>query len=109
MIKTALTTPSNSLSVFRYATMRPMQTVERKTRRESIFSYFFFYFPGNHSACRFDQNVGPAGNTDDSDYCVNAHQSPPDSVLHSEINSVKQKGRIRQCILQSKSVLFYKI
>ena len=51
--------PSNSLYVFRYATINPMQVTLRKISKESILSNFFLHFSGDHSSGSFNQNVSP--------------------------------------------------
>ena len=69
--------PSNSLYVFRYATINPMQVTLRKISKESILSNFFLHFSGDHSSGSFNQNVSPTGNSNYGNDCIDVHNFFP--------------------------------
>ena len=86
----AATNPSNSLYVFKYATIKPIEITLKKISKESIFSNFFLHFPSDHSSRCFNQNISPASDSNNSNDCINIHYIFPLLMLVLFLEVVKQ-------------------
>ena len=73
VVTTTATNPSNSLYVLKYETIKPILITLRKISNESIFSEFIFYFSSNHPSRRFDQNISPTSDSNNSNNGINIH------------------------------------
>jgi hypothetical protein len=88
--------PSNSLYVFRYATIKPMEITLKKISKESILSNFFFYFSSDYSSGCFNQNVSPTSDSNNGNDCVNIHYFLPSLYFLSQFLKLSSENQFRK-------------